>query len=124
MPRSSWFFPLRPQTPQGTRKDYYECGAFPRLLHRQHHWAILLQNRVEPNLSTGNLEYDIAHLLEVAVILLLWFLLARYNKSRDQTQGIIGLESEEEKDRQERERDETALSDMTYSEILNFQYIY
>jgi MFS family permease len=77
-----------------------------------------------PTYPLGIWSMIVAHLLEVVVILLLRVLLARDNKARDRAQGITGLEGEEEKARQERERDETAFSDMTDRENLNFRYIY
>lgn len=78
----------------------------------------------KPAYSLGIWSMIVSHLLEVVVILALRTLLARENKKRDKLQGIGLDESVEEKEKRERERDETAFSDMTDRENLNFRYIY
>jgi len=50
-------------------------------------------------------------------------MLSKENKRRDVLQGVVG-ETGEERERRERMRDETAFSDLTDRENLNFRYIY
>lgn len=71
-----------------------------------------------PRYELGIWSMIVSHLIEVCVILLLRFLLARENKRRDilQSQMPGGLEG--------RDLDATAFSDMTDRENLNFRYIY
>jgi hypothetical protein len=66
----------------------------------------------------------VCHLLEVVVILILRTLLSRENKKRDKFQGVGQEESLEDRERRERERDQTAFSDMTDRENINFRYIF
>ncbi|KAF9640702.1 MFS allantoate transporter [Lasiodiplodia theobromae] len=63
----------------------------------------------------------VSHLLEVVVVSLLWFLLRRENRKRDQLQNVEGMV---DPGRQEAEMDSTAFSDLTDKENLNFRYIY
>jgi len=77
-----------------------------------------------PRYQLGIWSMIVSHLLEVVVILLLRFLLARENKRRDRVQGISSEESLEAKVAREEERDRTAFSDLTDRENLNFRYIY
>lgn len=56
----------------------------------------------------------VSHLMEVVVILLLWFLLSKENKRRDR------IQSEEEGGLEGRDLDSTAFSDMTDRENLKY----
>ncbi|CAJ2513865.1 Uu.00g019840.m01.CDS01 [Anthostomella pinea] len=71
-----------------------------------------------PQYPLGIWSMIVSHLIEVCVILLLRFILARENRRRDRIQSQMegGLEG--------RDLDATAFSDMTDRENLNFRYIY
>ncbi|EMC95000.1 hypothetical protein BAUCODRAFT_521364 [Baudoinia panamericana UAMH 10762] len=71
-----------------------------------------------PRYELGIWSMIVSHLIEVCVVLVLRFVLARENKRRDRIQGQMegGLEG--------RDLDATAFSDMTDRENLNFRYIY
>ncbi|GAB7364160.1 hypothetical protein MBLNU230_g4711t1 [Neophaeotheca triangularis] len=71
-----------------------------------------------PEYPLGIWSMIVSHLIEVVVILILRFHLARENKRRDRVQSMQegGLEG--------RDLDATAFSDMTDRENLNFRYIY
>ncbi|KAI9729860.1 MAG: hypothetical protein M1834_006609 [Cirrosporium novae-zelandiae] len=71
-----------------------------------------------PSYQLGIWSMIVSHLLEVCVILTLWFLLARENRRRDK------IQSENEGGLDGRDLDATAFSDMTDRENLNFRYIY
>lgn len=67
----------------------------------------------------------VAHLLEVVVICVLWFMLAKENKRRDRIQGHEGLTADELAAKKKVEGyDRTAFEDLTDRENLNFRYIY
>lgn len=70
-----------------------------------------------PTYSLGIWSMIVSHLIEVIVILTLWFLLANENKRRDRIQSEMegGLEA--------RDLNITAFSDLTDRENLNFRYI-
>lgn len=74
-----------------------------------------------PVYSLGIWSMIVSHLLEVVVVSLLWFLLRRENRKRDQLQNI---EDTADPGRQEAEMDSTAFSDLTDKENSNFRYIY
>ncbi|OQN99475.1 hypothetical protein B0A48_14453 [Cryoendolithus antarcticus] len=71
-----------------------------------------------PRYQLGIWSMIVSHLIEVCVILLLRFLLAKENKRRDRVQGLEvgGLAG--------RDLDATAFSDMTDRENMNFRYIF
>lgn len=77
-----------------------------------------------PTYKLGIWSMIVCHFLELALALLLRFLLSRENRLRDIAQGIDGNESEQEKAAREMERDATAFGDMTDRENINFRYIY
>ncbi|KAI4248754.1 MAG: hypothetical protein LQ352_005818 [Teloschistes flavicans] len=67
-----------------------------------------------PTYSLGIWSMIVSHLMEVVVILLLWFLLSKENKRRDR------IQSEEEGGLEGRDLDSTAFSDMTDRENLKY----
>jgi Mg2+/citrate symporter len=71
-----------------------------------------------PTYQLGIWSMITSHLIEVVLILILRFLLARENRLRDKAQS--GKSPEE----LEAERDASAFSDLTDRENLNFRYIY
>lgn len=77
-----------------------------------------------PGYKLGIWSMIVSHLLEVVVILLLRWMLGRENRRRDRLQEVGGLENEEQNIEKKKERDWTALSDLTDRENMNFRYIY
>lgn len=65
----------------------------------------------------------VSHLVELSLIIVLWVGLAWENRRRDRIQGVANM-SEEEKAERRRELDNTAFTDMTDKENLNFRYVY
>lgn len=78
-----------------------------------------------PQYKLGIWSMIVSHLLEVCVICVFWFMLARENKRRDRIQGHEGLTAEQLLERRKAEGfDQTAFGDLTDRENLNFRYIY
>ena len=76
------------------------------------------KTKQSPTYPLGIWSMIVSHLLEVCVVSLFWFLMARENKRRDRVQAAMdgGLEG--------RDLDATAYGDLTDRENLNFRYIY
>jgi hypothetical protein len=77
-----------------------------------------------PRYELGIWSMIVSRLLEVVVTLTLRVLLGRENKRRDKLQGVGESEGEDAKLDREKERANTAFSDITDRENLNFRYIY
>jgi hypothetical protein len=78
-----------------------------------------------PTYSLGIWSMIFAHLLEVAIVFALRFLLKRDNGKRDAMQGIDRSHTDREiLEEYERELDSSAFGDLTDRENLNFRYIY
>ncbi|KAI9035728.1 MFS general substrate transporter [Aspergillus affinis] len=76
-----------------------------------------------PTYILGIWSMIVSHLLEIVVVFVLRFLLARENKERDKLQGIDGV-NVLERELHEQDVDASAFGDLTDKENLNFRYIY
>lgn len=74
-----------------------------------------------PTYSLGIWSMIVSHLLEVVVVGLLWILLRWENRRRDRLQGFSELNDGHTR---EEELDNTAFSDLTDKENLDFRYVY
>ncbi|PMD62332.1 putative MFS allantoate transporter [Hyaloscypha bicolor E] len=87
--------------------------------------AMLFLGYCSPTYSLGIWSMIFAHLLEVAIVFVLRFLLKRNNGKRDAMQGIDRSQTDREiLEEYERDLDSSAFGDLTDRENLNFRYIY